>query len=156
MSKLSEHYLFRDCRAADVSLVRALFRGFFASAWELAVAEQKGARLLMTNLTSAQLQQYERYSYFDVTGSETGHRYRIRHGQIMNIDEFDANGSYIGKRCFFPVGNLVVGDILLAQKIALELFETEALAVANHSPPRKSNGTALARYLRCGAFPTYY
>ena len=88
----------------------------------------------MANLTPAQLQQYEEHSYFDVIGGQTGHRYRIRHGKIMNIDELDANGSRISKRCLFPVGNLVVGDIMLAQKIALELFETEALAIANHSP----------------------
>jgi hypothetical protein len=70
----------------------------------------------MTNLTPAQLQQYERYSYFDVTGGDTGRRYRIRHGQVMNIDAFDANGSHTGKWCLHPVGNHVVGDILLAQK----------------------------------------
>jgi hypothetical protein len=135
-----------------VSRVRALFQWLFASPVERALAERKGARLLMTNLTPAQLQQYERYSYFDVTGGDTGRRYRIRHGQLMNIDEFDANGSRIGKRCFFPVGGLALCDILLAQKIALELFETEALAVANHSP---RIGTAFASYLRRSQRPAY-
>ena len=88
----------------------------------------------MANLTPEQLQQYEEHCYFDVIGGETGHRYRIRHGKVMNIDELDANGSRISKRCLFPVGDLVVGDVMLAQKIALELFEMEALAIANMFP----------------------
>lgn len=33
--------------------------------------------------------------------------------------------------CFLPVGGLVEGDCMLAQKNALELFEEEALKVAN-------------------------
>ena len=44
-----------------------------------------------------------------------------------------------GERCFVPEGGLAPGDILLAQKIALETMEREALALANrqsfaHSP----------------------
>jgi hypothetical protein len=33
-----------------------------------------------------------------------------------------------------PTGNLVAGDVVLAQKIALETNETGALAVANRFP----------------------
>jgi len=36
-----------------------------------------------------------------------------------------------------PEGNLVRGDNLLAQKLALELFETEALSCANKFPAEK-------------------
>jgi hypothetical protein len=36
--------------------------------------------------------------------------------------------------CFEPQGQLPVGDVMLAQKIALELFESKALRVANASP----------------------
>lgn len=114
-------------------LARAFFRGLFASALERSRAEQRGARLLLANLTPEQLRQYEEHSYFDVIGGVTGHRYRIRHGKVMNIDELDTDGFRLSKRCLHPVGNLVVGDVMLAQKIALELFETEALAIANHS-----------------------
>jgi hypothetical protein len=32
--------------------------------------------------------------------------------------------------CFFPIGNLVAGDVMLAQKIALETDEKGVLAVA--------------------------
>ncbi len=41
-------------------------------------------------------------------------------------------------RCFAPVGYLVAGDIMLAQKIALETNESGALAVANRILPKKS------------------
>jgi hypothetical protein len=53
----------------------------------------------------------------------------------MNVQELDAQGRLVGTWCFFPVGGLVPGDILLAQKLALELFEPEALAVANPGNP---------------------
>jgi hypothetical protein len=33
--------------------------------------------------------------------------------------------------CFGPQGDLAVGDVVLAQKIALETMELEALAIAN-------------------------
>jgi hypothetical protein len=33
-----------------------------------------------------------------------------------------------------PEGHLAIGDVMLAQKIALELFESEALMVANRTP----------------------
>ena len=35
--------------------------------------------------------------------------------------------------CFGPQGNLAVGDVMLAQKIALETIEVEALAKANRN-----------------------
>jgi hypothetical protein len=35
--------------------------------------------------------------------------------------------------CFVPEGNLVAGDVMLAQKIALETNERAALAVAYRS-----------------------
>jgi hypothetical protein len=37
--------------------------------------------------------------------------------------------------CFAPKGYLPIGDIMLAQKIALELFEADAIKVANVSLP---------------------
>ena len=40
----------------------------------------------------------------------------------MNVDEYDEAGTRIFRWCFLPVGNLVRGDVLLAQKLALELF----------------------------------
>jgi hypothetical protein len=94
-------------------------------------AHERGMRLLKENLTPAQLQQYSRYGYFEVVGGRTGKRYRIRHGRSMNIDQLDKNGRRVCGWCFFPEGNLVTGDVMLAQKVALELFESDALKIAN-------------------------
>jgi hypothetical protein len=94
-------------------------------------AHERGMRLLKENLTPSQLQQYSRYGYFEVIGGKTGKRYRIRHGRSMNIDQLDKNGRRVCGWCFFPEGNLVTGDVMLAQKVALELFEGDALKIAN-------------------------
>jgi hypothetical protein len=40
---------------------------------------------------------------------------------MMNIDELDSVGNKICEWCFLPEGNLAAGDVMLAQKIALEL-----------------------------------
>jgi hypothetical protein len=94
-------------------------------------AHERGMRLLRENLTPSQRQQYDRYGYFEVVGGKSGKRYRIRHGRSMNIDQLDRNGRRVCGWCFFPEGNLVTGDVLLAQKTALELYELEALKIAN-------------------------
>jgi hypothetical protein len=67
--------------------------------------------------------------HFEVVGSDTGTRYRIRHGRMMNIDELDSAGNKVCEWCFLPAGNLAIGDVMLAQKIALETYESGALAV---------------------------
>ncbi len=41
--------------------------------------------------------------------------------------------------CFLPETSLVPGDIVLAQKIALETDELAALAVANRFAPRSAH-----------------
>ena len=93
-------------------------------------AEDKALALLKSWLSPEQLEQYELFSAFDVTGSDTGKRYRIRHGKAQNVYELDGNGNAISGLCFWP-GQLPAGDCMLAQKIALETRESEALAVAN-------------------------
>jgi hypothetical protein len=52
---------------------------------------------------------------------------------MMNIDELDSVGRKTCEWCFLPEGNSVAGDCMLAQKIALETFESRALAIANRS-----------------------
>jgi hypothetical protein len=94
-------------------------------------AQDRGIRLLKENLDPSQRQQYDKHGFFDVTGGSTGKRYRIRHGRQMNIEQLDKNGRRVCGWCFFPQGNLVAGDIMLAQKMALELYEAEALRIAN-------------------------
>jgi hypothetical protein len=94
-------------------------------------AQDRGVQLLKDNLAPAQRQQYDKQGYFDVVGGSTGKRYRIRHGRQMNIEQLDKNGRRVCGWCFFPQGSLVAGDVMLAQKMALELFEIEALRIAN-------------------------
>jgi hypothetical protein len=93
-------------------------------------AERKGMDLLLKNLSARQREQYQAFGYFDVTGSDTGRRYRIFQGRFGNVRELGANDRpHIGK-CFLPEGGLVAGDCMLAQKIALENCEAAALRVA--------------------------
>jgi hypothetical protein len=97
-------------------------------------AHKRGRHLLTQNLSPSQRDQYETRGYFEVVGGTTGKRYRIRNGRQMNVEELDKHGKRAGVLCFMPQGGLVVGDVLLAQKLTLELFESEARAVANMMP----------------------
>jgi hypothetical protein len=98
-------------------------------------AEQKAFVLLKQWLSPAQLAQYESDGAFDVTGSDSGKRYRIRRKREVNVDEFDDGGRRIAVWCFGPEGCLPLGDFMLAQKLALENDECAALAIANRSNP---------------------
>jgi hypothetical protein len=95
-------------------------------------AQERANQFLMQNLSPAQRKQYAKHGYFDVTGGDTGKRYRIWHGYQLNVEQLHQNGKRV-RLCFLPTGGLPVGDIMLAQKIALELFESEALEVVNGS-----------------------
>ena len=96
--------------------------------------EARGLELLREWLSSEQSAQYDAKSYFEVTGCHSGKRYRISHGTSMNIHELDGSGRPRVGWCFAPKGYLVAGDVMLAQKIALETDERSALAVANRFP----------------------
>jgi hypothetical protein len=97
-------------------------------------AHGRAIQLLKQNLSPVQLEQYKRSGHFDVIGGDTGRRYRIRRGYQMNVELLDKNGRRVCCMCFMPAGPLAAADIMLAQKIALELFEVEALNVANKAP----------------------
>jgi hypothetical protein len=97
-------------------------------------ARVRADRLLAENLPQAQLEQFKDRGYFLVTGGDTGKRYRIRRGYQMNVEELDGNGKLSRVLCFMPEGHLAEGDVMLAQKLALELFESEALKIANRIP----------------------
>ena len=99
-------------------------------------AEEKGLTLLRQWLSPAQLAQYEKYGYFEVMGGESGKHYRIRPTRQMNVDELDQHGARTAAWCFGPEGELPIGDVILAQKIALENDEMAALALANRGSIR--------------------
>jgi hypothetical protein len=104
--------------------------------------DENGARavcLLRSWLSSAQRQQFEANRYFDVIGCDSGKRYRIHWGKTSNIYEIDKTNERKTGWCFAPAGNLPEGDVMLAQKIALETSEYKALALANRFLPRLSS-----------------
>jgi hypothetical protein len=96
-------------------------------------SETKALTLLKEWLSPKQRACYERFRYFDVVGCDTGTRYRIHHGTQTNIEELSATGRHVCKWCFVPDGDLVAGDVMLTQKIALETNERGALLVARRS-----------------------
>jgi hypothetical protein len=94
-------------------------------------AEKRAVALLRSWLTPEQERQWQARGAFDVIGCDTGTRYRITYRAVMNVHQLDADGHPVQQWCFAPEGRLAVGDVLLAQKIALETMETKALEIAN-------------------------
>lgn len=92
--------------------------------------EARGLQLLRQWLSPDQLAQFDTRGYFEITGCDSGKRYRVHQGTSMNIYEIDKAGHVRAGWCFVPDGLLVAGDVLLAQKIALETDERGALGVA--------------------------
>jgi hypothetical protein len=92
-------------------------------------ARRKGWALLKQHLTEEQKNTLATAHYFEVTGM-TGARYRIRYGGSYNVLRRRLDGT-IHELCFLPRGGLCMGDKLLAQKLALELDEHNATAIAN-------------------------
>jgi hypothetical protein len=95
-------------------------------------SELRGRKLLREWLSPEQLAQYDAHNYFDVTGCHTGRRYRINDGRGMNVYQLDDRGRPLVGWCFVPRDDLVAGDVMLAQKIALETDERGALSVAKN------------------------
>jgi uncharacterized protein YodC (DUF2158 family) len=95
-----------------------------------APAAEKARKLLREWLSPAQRASFDAHAHFEVTGSASGKRYRINKGTAINVDELAADGTVACKWCFGPPG-LAAGDVMLAQKIALETDEKAAMKVAN-------------------------
>ena len=98
--------------------------------------EARGRRLLRRWLSAEQVAQFDARNFFDVIGCHTAKRYRIYYANVANVEELDKVGRPIVRYCFIPKGDLVPGDVMLAQKIALETDELAALAVANRFAPQ--------------------
>jgi hypothetical protein len=103
--------------------------------------EARGRRLLRRWLSAEQLAQFDARNFFDVTGCHTARRYRVYYANVANVEEIDKVGRPIMRYCFIPKGYLVPGDVMLAQKIALETDELAALAVANRFAPQPQRPT---------------
>ena len=98
--------------------------------------EARATTLLREWLSPQQRAQFDVEGYFDVVGCDSGKRYRIHYGTSMNVHEMDDAGNSKLGWCFVPNRRLVAGDVMLAQKIALETYENSALAVASRFPPQ--------------------
>ena len=107
-----------------------------ASAWKgqtLRIPEDlDGVDIALPGPRHALRAQFDALGFFEVTGSDTGTLYVIRNMSAINVDQLGSDGQCVKKWCFGPEGGLVQGDVLLAQKLALECFESEALALAHH------------------------
>jgi hypothetical protein len=114
------------------ALLLVVRSGSYATAFR-SETKVRALTLLGEWLSPEQRACYDRFRYFDVIGSDTGTRYRIHYGTQTNIEELGHAGQRVCKWCFVPEGDLVAGDVMLAQKIALETNERGALAVAHRS-----------------------
>jgi hypothetical protein len=120
---------FRQVQIARRSRLEAL-RRLFIHYYNEKDPHARGLRLLRAWLSPPQLEQFNARRHFDVIGCATGRRYRIHYGTSMNVYELDDAGRPKIGWCFLPEGRLVPGDVMLAQKIALETSEIRALSVA--------------------------
>ena len=105
------------------------------------IRDARGLILLREWLSPEQQVQYDATRSFDVIGCDSGKRYRIHNARGTNVHELDHTGQPVTGWCFVPDGDLVAGDVMLAQKIALETHERAALAVAHRFPVHVSRRT---------------
>lgn len=98
--------------------------------------EGRALRLLREWLSPEERDLLARKGHFEVVGGESGARYRIHVGASMNVCRLDERGRPSMGLCFLPVGNLEMGDVMLAQKIALETREGIVMTVAHRFSPK--------------------
>jgi hypothetical protein len=128
MSRLMRH---RPSKRSRKRAVRALFIRHGAER----TPEGRSLRLLREWLSPLQRTQFAKKGYFEVVGSDTGKQYRIYPGTMSNVCEIDEKGRPRLGLCFRTMGELPIGDVMLAQKIALENCESSVLAVARRFVP---------------------
>ena len=130
MPKPLRRFLRKPNDAQRFRVVRLLYR----SLRESNLPEVRALRLLRQWLQPKQLSQFDALSSFDVVGCHTARRYRIYYSTSQNVEMLDEFGRSVERFCFIPDGDLAPGDVMLAQKIALETDELAALGVANRLP----------------------
>lgn len=95
-------------------------------------AQQRGEKLLKENLDAEQLKDYEKTKSFIVYGGVSGKPYRVEYGTSQNVYELDPKTKKkVQGWCFHPGGGLCAGDVMLAQKLSLELQEEQVMKIAN-------------------------
>ncbi len=124
----------RRPRTGERSRTRAV-RALFIRHGAERTPEGRSLRLLREWLSPAQRAQLAESGYFEVIGGETGRQHRIYAGAATNVCELSERGRPKLGSCFVPLGELPIGDIMLAQKITLENSEGDVLAVARTFEP---------------------
>ena len=127
-------FLFQRSLPAVRMRIHAL-RQLYRKALAENTSDARGLRLMRRWLSPDQRAEFDDKGTFEVVGCHSGKRYRIYRGTAQNVFEVDDSGELKLGLCFTPYGNLVAGDAMLAQKIALETDESTALAVANRVLP---------------------
>jgi hypothetical protein len=128
-------FLFRRNGVASGARLHAV-RSLYSTFIEQNGPETRARRLLRDWLSPEQRAQFDANNYFEVTGSHTGRRYRVHYGTMSNVVEVDADGQPAIGWCFVPERALAPGDVMLAQKIALETDEAGVLALAHRFSPK--------------------
>ncbi len=116
-----------------IALVSTFERDCRRVSYGVSKAERRASTLLREWLTQEQNLQYYVMGYFEVRGSHSGRRYRIRYGRQMNVDQLDERGHRVASLCFLPEKYVPISDVMLAQKIMLENDELSALSVAGRT-----------------------
>lgn len=120
-------------------------RAFYRSVIEQNGPEARARRLLRDWLSPDQRAKFDANGFFEVTGSHTGRRYRIHQGTVSNVSELDEKNEPKVVWCFLPERALAAGDVMLAQKIALETDEAAVLAIANRVSTRPPSRPRVVR-----------
>lgn len=128
---LARAYAWRNDR-----LRKRALRGLYDQHRKERSPQGRSIRLLREWLTPDQRAQFAHNGFFDAVGGETGQLYRIYPAASMNVVLLDHRKKESRGLCFLPRGELPVGDVMLAQKLALEQCELEVLTVGRQFSPR--------------------
>ena len=112
-------------------------KALFSNHRGVCTPEARSRRLLRDWLSPAQQAQFACEGYIEVVGGHTGNKYRVYAGTSLNVFQLDDEGRPYRGLCFLPLGELPSGDVMLAQKLALENFETTVLGVAREFAARR-------------------
>ena len=133
--------------------MNGLLGRFWAAFESRETAEQKSMRLLRAHLNALQRRQFDEHGWFDVVGGQSGRQYRVHRAYVTNVQEVATDGACVQVLCLSPRAHLPLGDVLLAQKVALEVFEGDALAVACRWPASAARRYTSLQFLLRAARP---
>jgi len=102
-------------------------------------ARARAEELLLRHLAPEQRAQLQERGCFVVT-ARSGRRYRIYRGRSHNVKLLDAADREVKSYCAYPRELVPEGDVMLSQKLMLELAEERFLGIANSYPIQPETG----------------